>query len=146
MFDFVKKLKKENSLFEKFKVLTEYGAFVHKDNSFAVSRIEYVLDSEFEGISNTAFIHLGADLFLRKVYSSLPLDYPCFVISKENLPKTQKYNIAGPLCFAGDYLYYDLELPPLKEGDLFVVKNIGANTLSMWSNHCSREKPKVIIA
>jgi diaminopimelate decarboxylase len=142
--EFVETLKKETAVFERYKVITEYGAYVHKHNSFAVSHIEYVLESELKDVSHTAFIHLGADLFLRKVYSSLPIYYPCFVLGKENLPKTEKYNIAGPLCFAGDYLYYDLLLPKLNEGDLFVIEDIGANTLSMWSRHCSREEPEFL--
>ena len=142
--EFVETLKKETAVFEGYKVITEYGAYVHKHNSFAVSRIEYVLESELKDVSHTAFIHLGADLFLRKVYSSLPIQYPCFVLGKENQPKTEKYNIAGPLCFAGDYLYYDLLLPKLNEGDLFVIEDIGANTLSMWSRHCSREEPEFL--
>jgi diaminopimelate decarboxylase len=139
--EFVETLRKETAVFDRYKVITEYGAYIHKHNSFAVSRIEYVLESELKDVSHTAFIHLGADLFLRKVYSSLPIHYPCFVLGKENLPKTEKYNIAGPLCFAGDYLYYDHLLPKLNEGDFFIIKDIGANTLSMWSKHCSREEP-----
>lgn len=143
--EFVDKLKKETNLFDDFEVITEYGAFVHKHNSFAVSRIEYVLESDLKDIPHSAFIHFGADLFLRKVYSSLPIHYPCFVMGKMAQPNFAKYNIAGPLCFAGDYLYYDIELPKLEEGDLFVMKDIGANTLSMWSRHCSREEPKFLI-
>ena len=139
--EFAETLKKETGIFDRYNVITEYGAYVHKHNSFAVSRIEYVLESELKDISHTAFIHLGADLFLRKVYSSLPIHYPCFVMGKSSLPAEENYNIAGPLCFAGDYLYYDLPLPKLQEGDLFVIKEIGANTLSMWSRHCSREEP-----
>lgn len=139
--EFAETLKKDSSIFDHYKVITEYGAYVHKHNSFAVSRIEYVLESELKDIAHTAFIHLGADLFLRKVYSSLPIHYPCFVMGKSDCAAEEKYNIAGPLCFAGDYLYYDLPLPKLAEGDLFVIKDIGANTLSMWSRHCSREEP-----
>ncbi len=139
--EFAETLKKDSSIFDHYKVITEYGAYVHKHNSFAVSRIEYVLESELKDIAHTAFIHLGADLFLRKVYSSLPIHYPCFVMGKSDCSAEEKYNIAGPLCFAGDYLYYDLPLPKLAEGDLFVIKDIGANTLSMWSRHCSREEP-----
>jgi diaminopimelate decarboxylase len=139
--EFTETLKKDSGIFDRYKVITEYGAYVHKHNSFAVSRIEYVLESELKDIAHTAFIHLGADLFLRKVYSSLPIHYPCFIMGKAEVSSEEKYNIAGPLCFAGDYLYYDLLLPKLAEGDLFVIKDIGANTLSMWSRHCSREEP-----
>jgi diaminopimelate decarboxylase len=143
--EFAETLKKDSSIFDHYKVITEYGAYVHKHNSFAISRIEYVLESELKDIAHTAFIHLGADLFLRKVYSSLPIHYPCFVMGKSDCSLEEKYNIAGPLCFAGDYLYYDLPLPKLAEGDLFVIKDIGANTLSMWSRHCSREEPGFVL-
>lgn len=147
---FVQVLETETDLFQSFDVITEYGAFVHKHNSFAISRIEYILESNFSGIAHTAFIHVGADLFLRKVYSNLPIEYPCFIIKNKNVLSPmdsgfERYNIAGPLCFAGDYLYYDLELPTLEEGDIFVIQDIGANTLSMWSRHCSREEPKVVV-
>jgi len=130
-------------IFQDFQVITEYGKFVHKNNAFAVSKIEYVNQPFNDGETGTAFIHLGADLFLRKVYAQLNIQYPYSVHYQTNKEKQipQKYNIAGPLCFAGDFLYHDLHLQPLHEGDLFFIYQVGANTLSMWSRHCSRKEP-----
>ena len=53
------------------------------------------------------------------------------------------HHIAGPLCFAGDFLAKDLPLPPLEPGDYVVVHDAGANSLSLWSRHCSRLVPPV---
>ncbi len=134
------------SLFTDFQVITEFGKFVHKHNAFAVSTIEYVTQPKQITQTGTAFVHFGADLFLRKVYSQLSLDYPCSVHCHQKDPQSSvlKYNIAGPLCFAGDFLYHDIRLPKLQEGDLFFMHQVGANTLSLWSNHCSREQPRFI--
>ncbi len=140
---FVENLKKECSELFDYQVITEYGKFVHKYNAFAVSKVEYVVEDAAE--VGTAFIHLGADLFLRKVYSQLNIQYPYSVLQTTPRTAKRRYNIAGPLCFAGDFLFYDLELPKLGEEDLFFIHNIGANTLSMWSRHCSRELPPYVL-
>ena len=136
-------IKQYPTMFEDFQLITEFGKFVHKHNAFAVSTIEYVTPPQQASEAGTAFIHIGADLFLRKVYSKLSINYPCSVHCPQKKPSssTLKYNIAGPLCFAGDFLYYDLVLPKLQSGDLFFMHQVGANTLSLWSNHCSRTAP-----
>jgi diaminopimelate decarboxylase len=142
---FVQALKTECPELFDYQVITEYGKFVHKYNSFAASKIEYVLEADDQGETGTAYIHLGADLFLRKVYSQLNIQYPYSVLQQQEVEEKRKYNIAGPLCFAGDFIFYDLELPKLAENDVFFIHNMGANTLSMWSRHCSRELPEYLL-
>jgi diaminopimelate decarboxylase len=66
------------------------------------------------------------------------IHYPISVLGKEG--EVQTYRIVGPLCFAGDVLYESVKLPILEEGDQIMLFNTGANTLSMWSRHCSREE------
>ena len=123
-----------------YQLITEYGAFIHQHNSFAVSEIEYVINNHSTS-PNLAYIHLGADLFTRKVYSSLPIHYPCSVWQKKVSQQTANYTIVGPLCFAGDILYPSIKLPVLSVGDQIVIHDIGANTWGMWSSHCSRTPP-----
>jgi len=49
---------------------------------------------------------------------------------------------AGPLCFAGDIIAPGVRLPfVVCQGDYVVLKDAGANTLSLWSRHCSRQAP-----
>ncbi len=117
------------------KLVTEFGKFIHVNNSFVSSSVEYITKNT--PASHNAFIHLGADLFLRKVYSSIKIDYPVSVVGKQG--NQQNYRIVGPLCFAGDVLYESIDLPILNEGDEILIFNTGANTYSMWSRHCSRE-------
>ena len=116
-------------------LVTEFGKFIHESNSFVSSRVEYITKNTLE--SHNAFIHVGADLFLRKIYSSMNINYPVSVVGKEGVSQT--YRIVGPLCFAGDVLYESVNLPILEEGDEILIFNTGANTYSMWSRHCSRE-------
>ncbi|MCP4125335.1 MAG: hypothetical protein GY751_26680 [Bacteroidetes bacterium] len=145
--DYVLHLKEETKLFTDYKVITEFGKYVHADAGFVVSEIEYVLQGESESAALTAFIHVGADLFVRKIYSDLAIHYPYSVIrsSKNKALALKKHNVAGPLCFSGDFLYHNIEMQQVEEGDKFVIHRTGANTLSMWSHHCSRKVPKLIV-
>jgi diaminopimelate decarboxylase len=52
----------------------------------------------------------------------------------------RKVDVAGPLCFAGDKIATQISLPSLTEGDVLVVHDTGANTLSTFSRHCSRSQ------
>jgi len=144
--DFVAQLRLSTSLFEDFRVITEFGKYVHQDASFVVSDIEYIEQPD-EKLPPIAYIHVGADLFVRKVYSGLPIHYPCSVIKGKGNTKTEtmEYTIAGPLCFAGDIVFDRISLPCLEPGDKLAIQAIGANTLSMWSKHCNRKVPGLIL-
>ena len=54
-----------------------------------------------------------------------------------------EHHLAGPLCFAGDYPQKGVALPPLAGGDYVVFHDTGANSLALWSRHCSRLVPPV---
>lgn len=144
---FVDKLKIEcKELFNKdYKIITEFGRYVFANSGWAISRIEYVKN---ESNHNTIITHLGADMFLRKIYNPGSWHHDLFVVDKfGNLKKSNKrikYNIAGPLCFAGDFLEKNVLLPKTEPGDYLIIKDSGAYTLSMWSRYNSRQIPKVI--
>lgn len=129
-------------LFENFKLITEFGTFVHRMNSFVVSNIEYVLKNN-DDLPELIYLHIGADMFVRKVYSDMKIDYPVSVLklNSNSEGKTKTYDIVGPLCFAGDVLFKNVELNEVMEGDKLFIYNVGANTMSMWSGHCSRKQP-----
>ena len=121
---------------------TEFGQWTHRAAGYALTRVEYVDDGPVPNI----FVHLGADLFTRHVYapaSALNIK----VLNPEGTIKTnatETVNIAGPLCFAGDYLARHIELPSISEGDWLLISDVGANTYGLWSRHCSRSVPKVL--
>jgi diaminopimelate decarboxylase len=142
---FVENLKKRClNLFSNYQVITEYGRFVHTHNAFAISRVEYELDYYQPKI---LIAHLGADLFVREVYSSAAPYHAIHLFDnngkEKQSDKNECYDIGGPLCFSGDFVGRNIDLPKANEGDWLVVADCGSNTISMWSQHCSREKIRV---
>jgi len=51
--------------------------------------------------------------------------------------------LGGPLCFSGDILGRQMPLPTPAPGDVCVILDAGANTISLHSRHCSRPAPQV---
>jgi len=147
MDDYAEKLRTEMpELFNgEYKIITEFGRYFHGNCAWAVSKVEYV--KRFEE-RNIAVIHLGADMFLRKCYNSKDEHHEISVLDKYGAVKNGRdcrtYDIAGPLCFAGDIIARDLEMPEIVEGDYIVMHDVGANTFSMWSRHLSRPMPEIM--
>ncbi len=132
-------------LFDRFDVITEFGQLIHATNGFIASRVEYT--REIEGIQQV-FIHVGADLFTRKVYAGLGNAIEVAVLDQQINMKSEakkRSQIVGPLCFAGDVLETDMRLPEVSEGDWMILTNGMANTYGLWSRHCSRDVPKVLM-
>lgn len=121
-----------------FKLVTEFGQWVHASAGFALSAIEYVIHPD------RIFVHLGADFFMRDAYTTAR-PFPLAVISSRGEwrgGQQRPFDIAGPLCFAGDYLAHKKNLPgDLQESDYLVIDETGANTYALWSRHCSRTVP-----
>ncbi|RLN72480.1 hypothetical protein BBJ28_00001050 [Nothophytophthora sp. Chile5] len=115
-------------------ILTEFGSSVSAKTGWTVSEVEYVKahpEVEGDSLTQTAIIHAGSDLFLRTsggLASMAPLSVQ---------------NVAGPLCFGGDLVGRRVQLPTIARGDFVVVHDTGANTMSMFSRHCSRPAPAV---
>jgi len=128
-----------------FKLITEFGRYIHANTGWVASRVEYV---KREIKVNTAMIHVGADLFLRKCYKPDVWHHEITVVDQDGIIRGGKdknnYVIAGPLCFAGDVIAEEIELPEVKENDYIIIHDTGAYTLSMWSRYNSRQIPKVI--
>ncbi len=135
-----------DSLFtDEFRLITEFGRYIHANTGWTASRVEYV---KKETSVNTVMIHVGADMFLRKCYRPDDWHHEITVADSYGNIKTgrdkNRYVIAGPLCFAGDMIAKEIELPEVEEGDYIIIHDTGAYTLSMWSRYNSRQIPKVI--
>jgi diaminopimelate decarboxylase len=128
-----------------FRLITEFGRYIFANAGWVASKVEYV---KREPGYNIIMTHVGADLFLRKCYNPGDWHHHISVVDKNGNLKTgvdkNKYVVAGPLCFAGDVLATDLNLPLVEEGDYILIHDAGAYTLSMWSRYNSRQMPKVI--
>lgn len=158
-------------LFTDFTLITEFGQWVHFNCGFAVSELEYLVPKKTKQVM---YVHLGADYFMRDVYTGKKRDMRLQILGGDDCsfkgtlcPPSEGsdgalYDLAGPLCVAGDYLMKDLifcgqnkgssdggscnssdkELPA--EGDFMLTLGTGSNSYGMWSRHCSRTIPKVI--
>jgi len=137
---------------DRFQVITEFGQSLNAKAGFLASSVEFV-KKESSRSNNLAIVHFGADICLRQAYANQdhPRRFAAFD-NKSALPlphNSQKiinkpWSLGGPLCFAGDVLARDLDLPStLQPEDIIVMKDAGANTLSLFSRHCSRLAPPV---
>ncbi len=127
-----------------YKVITEFGRYVHANAGWAVSRIHSVFSN---GKNNTMVLHLGADMFLRACYNPGDWFHHMHIMTKDGILRNDEsvlWNIGGPLCFGGDYIDMERQLPKCQPEDLIIISDVGANTFSLWSKHCSRQFPKVI--
>jgi diaminopimelate decarboxylase len=126
-------------LWTDFDLVTEFGQWTHFHSGYALSDVEYVLQ---RGSRQVAYLHLGADFLLRDAYVR-----PRGIVwlptrSGSALPSgAVPTDLAGPLCFAGDYLEKGLELPALQEGDEMLLLGTGSNAYALWSRHTSRTIP-----
>ncbi len=129
---------------EGFRLITEFGRYIHANVGWVASRVEYV---KREKNTRTVMVHVGADLFLRKClhpddwHHDMTLLTPSGEIKGGEL---RDYVIAGPLCFSGDIIDRAAPLPEAGEGDYLLIHDAGAYTFSMWSRYNSRQSPKVL--
>merc|ERR1712038_35831 len=125
----------------KFRLVTEFGQWSYFYSGYAYSVIEYAIQREQNLV---AYVHIGADFLLRDVYTNQSrgiIFIPVGDAAKRELIRT---DIAGPLCFAGDYLLKSSMIPKLEEGDEILMLNTGSNAFGLWSRHCSRTIPMVV--
>jgi len=130
---------------DSWRIITEFGRWVYVNSGWTVSRVEYV--KRDPGI-NTAMIHVGADLFVRECLNPTDWKHEYSVLdARGNLKEGQDgnpYNLAGPLCFAGDIMAKNVILPVVEEGDYIVIHDTGGYTFSMWSRYNSRQTPRIL--
>ncbi len=127
-------------------LVTEFGRAVHASCGWVASKVEYVVEYD-DGIP-TLFIHVGADMFLRKAYRPADWHHDISVCDPSGRLRTAQkrtFRVAGPLCFAGDYLDQNVSLPQdVQEGDYVIIHDAGAYTFSMWSVYNSRQFPAIV--
>lgn len=145
-------------------VVTEFGRALTSKAGWIVTQVEYAKEPmrdhsasgaaaganvPAEETTRTAICHAGADMMLRACYRPDLYTHRISTYDAHGKPlasrrgRTVTTHLAGPLCFAGDYFQKDVMLPTLEAGDFVVVHDAGANTLALWSRHCSRVRPPV---
>jgi len=142
MQDYAEKLVKHIPNLLNYQIITEFGQWCYFYTGYAFSQVEYTLKRSGKEV---VFIHLGADYLMRDAYTKpRGIAFKTFTSQGEEKKAKEKiYDIAGPLCFAGDYLVKNHLLPEANEGDWLGLLNTGSNSYGLWSRHCSRTIPKV---
>lgn len=123
------------------KLVTEFGQWSYFYSGYVYSQIEYAFQREQ---TRVAYIHLGADMFLRDIYTGQDRGMEFIPLGDAATRPETLTDIAGPLCFAGDYLQQHVMMPRFEEGDEVLMLNTGSNAFGLWSRHCSRTTPQVI--
>eukprot|EP00413_Alexandrium_margalefii_P024897 CAMPEP_0204557292 /NCGR_PEP_ID=MMETSP0661-20131031/30229_1 /ASSEMBLY_ACC=CAM_ASM_000606 /TAXON_ID=109239 /ORGANISM="Alexandrium margalefi, Strain AMGDE01CS-322" /LENGTH=289 /DNA_ID=CAMNT_0051564415 /DNA_START=1 /DNA_END=870 /DNA_ORIENTATION=- len=129
------------------RVITEFGQSLNAKSGWLASRIEYTKPLP-QSKGQVALIHFGADLCLRQCYTNehrrrLEFYDGGRLEPKESSPECPVVDIhvAGPLCFQGDHLTTTAKAPRLRRGDIVILREAGANTMSLFSRHCLRQVP-----
>mmetsp|Transcript_48535 Transcript_48535/g.138731 ORF Transcript_48535/g.138731 Transcript_48535/m.138731 type:complete len:484 (-) Transcript_48535:432-1883(-) len=129
------------------RVITEFGQSLNAKSGWLASRVEYTKPLPGSD-GQIVLIHFGADLCPRQCYTT---DHNRRIefydgqtmelkeLSAES--PLSKVRVAGPLCFQGDFLTTGAEAPRLRRGDIVVLREAGANTMSLFSRHCLRQGP-----
>jgi diaminopimelate decarboxylase len=127
-------------------LVSEFGRSVHASCGWVASQVEYRVD--YGDSIPTLLVHVGADMFLRKAYRPADWHHDLSVCDAAGHLRTggpRHFRVAGPLCFAADYVDRDAALPEdVREGDYVLIHDAGAYTFGMWSLYNSRQFPAII--
>lgn len=128
-------------LWTDYALVTEFGQWIHFHTGYALSDVEWVLQ---RGDRQVAYLHLGADFLLRDAYVK-PRGIHWLPVRDGQALEGDRVltDLAGPLCFAGDYLEKGVQEPALKAGDQMLYLGTGSNAYALWSRHTSRTIPAV---
>lgn len=138
-----KKLRtKVPSLFH-FRLVTEFGRRLCASAGFIAARVQAVKQS---GGKTFVICHVGADILMRPVYQKEKWGHRVEVYdAKGNLKQGEEtiVDFAGPLCFSGDIFAVNRKVILPEPGDIVVVRDAGAYTVSMYSRHTSQLVPAI---
>ena len=122
-----------------FTILTEFGRSMFVKSGITLSRVETVKTWCNQRI---AVVHIGANQFLRTAYLPNQWKHSFSVFDSNGKPKDDApllvHDIAGPMCFSGDFLAQGILLPEIEAGDILVIHDTGGYTVSMYSKYNSR--------
>lgn len=122
----------------KYHLMTEFGRSVFVKPGITVTKVEAIktwCDQRF------VVVHVGANQFLRTAYLPHQWKHALTVFSPDGKVKSGpllKHDIAGPMCFSGDFLGKGVMLPQVETGDFLVIHDTGGYTTSMYSKYNSR--------
>ena len=141
-FDF-KKLALEINKFSKrngCKIILEPGRSIIGDTAVLVSKVIYIKEN-----LNKDFIILDAgmnDLIRPALYNAEHMIIPANKSSKKS---KKEYDFVGPICETSDRFLKTKKFQKLNEGDIVVLKDVGAYGYVLSSNYNVRPMPKEVL-
>jgi diaminopimelate decarboxylase len=125
----------------RYRIVTEFGRFHHLGAGQTATRVEYVTTSSER---THVVVHVGADSFVREVYDAE--NWQVEFVGRTGVGEgDDNFDVVGPLCFEGDVIARSVPGPVPEPGDWLVAGHTGANTFALWSRHCSRPFPTVLL-
>jgi len=126
----------------KYRIITEFGRSLLLKAGKSLTRINYIKNWLPDFVRPICLTHIGTNQFIRSTYLPKTWSHRMSAIDgktgklKDSEEKIA-YDIAGPLCFQGDFLGHDVTLPKVEKGDIIVVHDTGGYTMSMYSKYNS---------
>ncbi len=122
-------------------LIIEPGRAIIAQAGVALYRVGGIKD--IPGIKKYVSVDGGmADNIRPALYSS---PYKAFVANNMLEEKVELVTIAGKFCESGDILVKDINLPPVKRGDIIAVPVCGAYSLPLQSNYNASLKPAIVL-
>lgn len=128
-----------------YQMITEFGRHYHANGGFSVTKVSHV---KHFGEHQVIVAHAGADMFLRECYQLGVWPHRFLLLDQqwnERSTEATQTDIAGPLCFGGDFIQREFPFMKAESGDWLVIRDTGANSVALWSKHCSRSFPKCLM-
>jgi diaminopimelate decarboxylase len=130
------------------RVITEFGQSLNAKGGWLCSRVQYIKPLGNDG--KIAVLHFGADVCVRQAYTTehkRRVEFydgiNCAVKQATDDKPATRVHVVGPLCFQGDNLTKEAEVPDLRSDDFVILRDAGANTMSLFSRHCMRQSAPV---
>ncbi len=124
-----------------FTLVLEPGRYLVGDAGLLLLRVEYVKPRK--GGATWICVDGGTNLLLRPAL--MGTYYHMELADRRGEGGGEVVNVGGPLCQAGDVIGRGRRLPPVRRGDLLVVFNAGAYTLTMANQYNSRPRAAVVM-
>ena len=120
-------------------IFTELGRFMLGPNGSLITKVihEKHIYKDYVGVDACS-----VNLLRPGMYGAY---HHITVMGKENMPATNKYDVAGGLCENNDKFAIDRMLPEIEIGDIIVIHDAGAHGFSMGYNYNGKLKSAEIL-
>lgn len=120
-------------------IIVEPGRSLIGNAGVLVTKIVYLKKGQRKGF---VIVDAGMNDFIRSALYGKEHRIEPVIVKKG---KTLRVDVVGPVCESSDTFAKNIELPPLKEGDLLCLFTAGAYGFSMSSNYNSRLKTAEVL-